>query len=180
MFFEVHSKQHGQQVEGGDPSPLLCPGKATSGVLFPILGTQLKKARELLERVPWRATKMMRGLEYLQYKERLRGLGLLKLEKRRLREDLIDAYRYIMGGSQVDGARLFSVVPNNRTRGNRHKHKLEHRKCHVNTRKKFFTLRVTGCPDKLWSFLLWRYSKPTWTLSCLACCWEPALSAGLD
>ena len=73
----VHLKKHSQQVKGGDPSPLLCPGKATSGVLFPILGTQLKKARELLERVPWRATKMMRGLEYLQYKERLRGLGLL-------------------------------------------------------------------------------------------------------
>jgi len=33
------------------------------------------------------------------------------------------------------------VVPSNRTRGNRHK--LKHRKFHLNTRKNFFPLRVT-------------------------------------
>ena len=27
----------------------------------------------------------------------------------------------------------------------------------------------TGCPEGLWSLLLWRYSKPTWTRSCAAC-----------
>jgi len=26
----------------------------------------------------------------------------------------------------------------------------------------------TGCPGGLWSLLLWRYSKPTWTRSCAA------------
>jgi len=42
---------------------------------------------------------------------------------------------------QEDGAKLFSVVPSNRTSGNRHK--LKHRKFCLNTRKNFFTLRVT-------------------------------------
>jgi len=28
----------------------------------------------------------------------------------------------------------------------------------------------TGCPEGLWSLLLWRYSRPTWTRSCAACC----------
>jgi len=28
----------------------------------------------------------------------------------------------------------------------------------------------TGCPERLWSFLLWRYSRPAWTRSCAACC----------
>ena len=27
-----------------------------------------------------------------------------------------------------------------------------------------------GCPGRLWSLLLWRYSRPAWTRSCAACC----------
>lgn len=76
-------------------------------------------------------------------------------------------YKYLQGGIQVDGARLFSPVTIDRTGGNRHK--LKHRKLHENLWKTYLLRGSqstgTSSPEWLWSLLLWSYSKPTWTPS---------------
>ncbi|KFP29170.1 hypothetical protein N325_05507, partial [Colius striatus] len=101
---------------------------------------QLKRDREVLERVQHRATKMIRGLKHLSYVERLWELRPLSLEKRRLRGDLINIYKYLKGGCPEVGTSLFSTVSSNRTRGNGMK--LEHKKLHLNIRKNYFTVQV--------------------------------------
>ena len=75
-------------------------------------------------------------MEQVFYEDRLRELVLFSLEKRGFQGELINnAYKYLMGRSQVDRARLFSVVPSDRTRGN--EHKLGHRKFPTNMKKIF-------------------------------------------
>jgi len=49
-------------------------------------------------------------------------------------------YKYMKGACTEDRARLSSVVPSDRTRGN--EHKLKHRRFPLNTRKPFLTVRV--------------------------------------
>lgn len=57
--------------------------------------------------------KMKRGLEH---EEMLRELNLFSLQKRRLRQDFIAVFDYVMGDFKGDRARLFLEAHSERTR----------------------------------------------------------------
>ena len=80
-----------------------------------------KKDVDRLERVQRKATKMIKGLGSLPHEERLRELGLLSLEKRRLRGDLITVFQYLTGAYKEDGDSLFTRSHMEKTRGNGYK-----------------------------------------------------------
>ncbi|PKU33753.1 hypothetical protein llap_15943 [Limosa lapponica baueri] len=125
---------------------------------------QHRKDMDLLEGVQRRATMMMRGLERLCYEDRLRELGLLSLEKKRLWEDLIAAFQYINGAYRRDGEGLFIREWSNRMRSKGFK--LKEGRFRLDLRKKFFSVRVmkhwNRLPGKLWLPHPWRCSRPGW------------------
>jgi len=60
-----------------------------------------------LERVQRRATKKLKGFEGIGYKDRIWELGLMTLETRRIRADLIKVFRILRGmAGAVEGMGL--------------------------------------------------------------------------
>ena len=69
-----------------------------------------KKDIDLLEGVQRRATKMMLGYKHYCYEDRLALCHLLTLEDRRLRGDLIQAFKLLKGLDQINYNNFFVKV----------------------------------------------------------------------
>jgi len=95
---------------------------------------------KLIEGVQRRATKLIKGMEKLHYKERLSHLGLMSLETRRVRGDLIEVYKFLNGGYTIDSDIFFEY---DRAERRGHSKKLFKRRSRLDVRKYVFGNRVT-------------------------------------
>ena len=114
----------------------------------PVWSPHLTTQKELLENVQRRATKTVPGLSDLSYPERLRKLNLPTLAYRRVRGDMIQAYRLM---NDIDGydKSLPSLLQMSNTGLRGHSKKLYKQRANKNIRKFYFTNRSTS----LWNSL---------------------------
>ena len=99
----------------------------------------LKKDILSIEKVQRRVTKMIPSISALTYEERLKRTGLISLENRRLRADLLEVFKILKGFVKVNPATHFSMS-DRRSRG--HTLKLEKPRARLDLRKHFFSNRV--------------------------------------
>lgn len=109
----------------------------------------LRKDIEILERVQHRATKMIAECRSLNYMDRLNRVGLVTLEKRRTRGDLIQLFKLLKGYDSIDFKQFVNLSTHCRTRG--HRFRLAKFRSKLDIRCNFFSQRVVnawnGLPD---------------------------------
>ena len=71
-----------------------------------------------LESIQRRMTKIIHNIRHLPYEERLKQLHLHSLERRRVRGDLIETYKWIKGINKGDINKVLKFSSQKRTRSN--------------------------------------------------------------
>jgi len=113
----LHQKRCGHQGEGGDCPLWFVLVRPDLQLCVQAWCFQQKKDVEMLEQVQRRATKMVRVLEHLSYKEWLRELGLFSLEKRKFQGDLSVSFQLLKEAYKQEGDQLLTWAVSDGTRG---------------------------------------------------------------
>ena len=71
---------------------------------------------DLVEGVQRRATKLITGMQNLSYDDRVKRLGLMRLNTRRLRSDLVETFKIINGKYSIHSETFFEFDDGNRRR----------------------------------------------------------------
>ena len=108
----------------------------------PIWNPQLKRDITDLENVQRRATRQIPALKGMSYQERLRRLRLPTLRYRRLRGDMIEAYKLLHNVYDPTLPSLLSPAKDSTTRG--HKLKLPKNRARTNIKAHSFTHRIVN------------------------------------
>jgi hypothetical protein len=107
----------------------------------------LRKDIDMIERVQRRATRLIEGFTDMSYEDRLEQTGLISLEKRRVRGDLILLFKVMKGFIQIDYRKFFELSKVNKTRG--HSLKLVTKASNGEQRKYYFRPRVVDVWNRL-------------------------------
>ena len=105
-----------------------------------IWSPKLRRQSSAIEKVQRRALKLLKNMKDLSYEERLKTLKLPTLKCRRIRGDLIQAYKIFTGVDDVDNFFPTQPITANKTRHNLNKIFMHH--CSSNIRKNTFVNRV--------------------------------------
>ena len=105
-----------------------------------------------IETVQRKMTKMIQGLRTLTYQERLRRLNLHSLERRMVKVDLIEVYKWMKGYNKGDINKVLIVREQNRTRSNGFK--LDKFRFNREIGKNWFTNRVVDEWNRLSSHVV--------------------------
>ena len=100
----------------------------------------LQKDIDNLESVQRRATKMITGISKVPYYLRLRKCGLLSLQDRRKRADILDVFKIINGFTDIDTKRIFELI--HTTYPGRHNKSIVRHHSQLDAYHKFFSQRV--------------------------------------
>jgi len=113
----------------------------------PVWSPHLIKDIASLESVQRKFTKRLSGMRRVKYADRLKVVGLERLDIRRIRLDLVMCYKILFGMTCLDPAQFFTITPCQSTRG--HAFKLFVQGATIDARKFFFSNRIVRAWNEL-------------------------------